>query len=165
MDDILDKIWFQHQGPNFHEKLSPVFYSDLMPFRPKNYILSRIKTENEYKKILGIKSSRSFLYASVFGFNKLDDPKTDYPGYTFFFKMDRRQIDSCLFGLIDRKYSIKLKPGASHLLYCLYKWLKIKNDVSIVYDDALKEYVDPRVEVMIPFSVEWDYMIPQEEDR
>jgi hypothetical protein len=160
-----DGIWFQHESSDLFNVLKVISYDKLKNIRDDNYpIDSRKNTEDKYRKILNIKTNNmSFLYATPVKYNKFGSPK-DYPGYTYYFKLSDKDMEHCVFDIIDSKKwmdPMKGKEGFNHAVKIWkdninsFKQYKDK-DIGIIY---------PRIEVIISKPVYPTYVYPQQEDR
>lgn len=164
----LSQIYFQHHSPHELEMIKPQLYTVVIKgrSRPKEYLASRKLEEKQYKRILNIKdSNRSFTYASIVGFNKMEDP-LDYPGFTYYFRLNKQQVNNTLFGIVsgDPKYDITPSKGLKALKRCLNHWHKYNKLYHSVEDDIVG-IIDPRIEVIIPYSVIPEYAILEVEQR
>lgn len=145
---ILDDLVFQHQTRKDLDVLSPQTYDEIARERKNpDYIESRIETEKEYHEYIGDDSdpSKSFVYATIVGYNKMDD----FPGNTYYFKLDKEQISKCLFMVGD--YGPVL--GIVGLHGSLNYW-KENVDSLTDFEDENIGTIQPRIEVIIPFDVE-----------
>lgn len=157
-------VWFLHQSPKKLTVLNPLSYKELAKVRDTDYpIEDRIEEESEYRELTNQHKSISFLYATIVGYNKFESPKS-YPGYTYYFKLSDEQINNCVFTIIDKKEWMDPTKGKKGYK----KALKIWDENSTEFKRSTKKGVGtiyPRIEVVIPFSVEPELKIPREEDR
>ena len=163
---------FRHTSPYKLSVLHPLTYMDLAKSRgedmPKpelvNYMKTRLNTEVEYHKLLpDHPKNHSFLYATIVGFHKME-PASAYPGFTYYFTMNSSQIENCLFEVIDVEHSYPATHGLSGLELTKRHWERFKHQMKPTPDEWFGT-IDPRVEVVIPFSVKPFGFVPQEEDR
>lgn len=169
----LSEIFFQHHSPHKLSIITPQSYKriseqrsdDMPPDDLKEYIDDRIIEENKYRKILEINDEgKSFTYASVVGFNLMEDP-LDYPGFTYFFHLTKEQIDKTLFGLVGNKdFTMSPELGLPALKKCLKAWKDHKDDL-ISYEDDILGWIDPRIEVVIPYVIIPELVIVEIEQR
>lgn len=171
----INDLWFQHHSPYELDVLKPLSYSELEKLRSedlpddnvKQYIQERKETEFNYRKLLNSKDESSFLYATIVGFNKMEDA-LDYPGFTYYFKLTADQIDNVIFELIageNKKDNIKADVGKQSLIKCLNFWIENEKGFKSYYDNVLQGDIDPRIEVIINFEVKPESFIPEIEQR
>lgn len=162
--DYPELLWFRHASPYKLEIIKPLTYKKLKEIRDNYDLKSRIEEEKEYHSILKTDDNKSFVYATICNYHKMDDPNI-YPGYTYYFKLTKNQISKCLFGIVaDNKNSIPPKLGLSNLDKCINIW----NDNNTNYKNHREKgigIIQPRIEVIIPFPIKPDMYINQIEDR
>ncbi len=161
-----EDIWFRHCSPVWLPELTPLTYKELLEVRPDYNIDWRMKTEEQYHHMsTGVEHSPecSFLYATIVGHHDMGPPK-DYPGFTYYFKLNRAQIDRTLFEIIDANYRRKVSRGPNAMLSCMLEWDRNKH-LYRSYDEPDLGEVSPRIEVIIPFKVTPELYYPQQEDR
>lgn len=156
-------FWFRHQSPLWLSELRPLTYTELTDARPGYPIRDRKDTEKEYHRLTGQSDDTSFLYATVVGYHKMPDP-LEYMGYTYYFKLSDDQISQCVFEVADQREWMDPKQGKVGLEKALSIWNKHSDEMKS-YDDPEIGQIDPRVEVVIPFSINPSMYIPQIEDR
>lgn len=157
---------FQHHSPDFYATLKPVTYSELALTRTNPvYMTHRSQTESEYHELLSeYDRKKSFLYATVVGFNQME-PADAYPGFTYFFKLTPQQISDTVFEVVDGQFPSPPGRGQVALLAAISHWNKFER-LFASYDDPIAGgVIDPRIEVVIPFEVEYFDFVPQIEDR
>lgn len=172
VEDLPDGIWFQHKSHLLiTSKLTPLTYTALASARPDYPIKVRIATEKVYHELLPDHDDGvSFLYATPVGYDKMPDALS-YPGYTYYFRLFPQQLGNCLFTIVDEythlhpsSPTMPLTRGSKGLKNAMKIW-DDKKDTMKPYEKKDFGTIDPRVEVVIPFSVTPTYFIPQEEDR
>jgi hypothetical protein len=161
----LNDIWFQHHSPLFLKEIIPQTYSVISKHRNKSYMTSRITEENNYKSLLQITDKNiSFTYATIVKFNKMESAK-DYPGFTYYFRLRSQQVENTLFGIISGgKTDSPPEKGVTSLKKCLLTWNEEKNNYSS-YHEENTGLIDPRIEVIIPYSITPELFFPEEELR
>lgn len=169
----LDEVLFQHHSPHKLSTLIPQTYKaiakqrsdDMSKADVETYIRDRVLEESKYKALLhDTDKEKSFMYATVVGFNMMEDP-LDYPGFTYFFRLSREQVEQTLFGIVGGKsIHIEPKPGMSALIDCLSIWNDKKKELFSYEDDILGQ-IDPRIEVVIPYIVVPELVIVEVEQR
>lgn len=160
----LKGLWFKHQSSKKLSILKPLSYKQLAASRDTDYpIEDRKDQEWVYKSLIHNSDKMSFLYATVVRYNKFEKP-SDYPGYTYYFKLTPDQIKHCVFTIIDKKTWMEPTLGKPGLKKAQAIWDKHK--------DKFKQYTEehvgviyPRIEVVIPLTVHPVMMVAQEEDR
>jgi hypothetical protein len=155
-------LWFRHQSPLKLDVLKPQTYKYIGKNRPEYNITTRINTEKPYHKLLGTASNQSFLYATIVGYNKMTQP-SEYPGYTYFFKLDKQQLKNTIFTIVAKDTEYPLATGQHGLEYMMTQYKKHLHEFKTSKVDGILIY--PRVEVIIPYSVDPLMVINQEEDR
>lgn len=162
---------FIHQTSEKFDVLKPLSYKELSSFRSADYILDRKKHEQEnyHTKVEGYDKEQSFLYASLASRSKLhaSDALLSYPGYVYYFKLTKPQIEKCIFeclGGINYKQK-KAQKGMTGLLSAIKEWDENSKSFKRYYDKVVGGYIEPRIEVIIPFEVEYIAYVPQVEDR
>lgn len=162
---------FVHVSSEKHDILRPMSYKDISSFRSADYILDRKKYEHEnyHSKIKDYDKDKTFLYASLASRSHLHNAEQllSYPGYVYYFKLTKPQIEKCIFeviGGINYKQGNPQK-GLTGLLNSIKEWDKNKSSFKRYYDKVVEDYIEPRVEVVIPFEVEYVAYMPQIEDR
>ena len=156
-------LWFMHQSSSKLSELKPLSYAQLEKIRPNYPIEHRKQEERNYKKLINNQADTSFLYATIVGYNKFDPP-TEYPGYTYYFKLNAKQIKNCVFDIIAKqKYMLPTK-GYAGLYNAITIWDAKNQSFKKGY---LKDVgvIQPRIEVIIPYTITPEYMIQREEDR
>lgn len=168
----LSELWFQHQSSQQLTVIAPQTYETIARQRArdmidiKEYISGRRQEEDAYRLSLGsVDDSMSFTYATITGFNYMENP-TDYPGFTYFFKIKPSQVENTLFGLVagDEQFNIEPERGLSALERCLSQWL-ISADLLHQIEDPIVGTIDPRIEVVISYPVVPELVIPEIEQR
>ena len=149
-------MWFIHQSAfGLFNIIKPQTYRHLRTFRSAKYLRKRKETEKEYNELRGEPNRElSYTYATVLGYTRMR-PEDDYPGYTYYFKLTKSQIDKCIFEVVDKKFNLEPIMGYKGLVECMKYW---KSHESQMKDNA-------RLEVVIPFNVTPAKYYPQEEDR
>lgn len=165
LETLINRIVFRHQSADFYPELKPVAYTEIAKHRESDeYMKDRIEGEKVYHTILGDNTpDQSFLYATVVGFHKMDNP-LDYPGYTYYFRLTPEQIQDTIFHVVYGKGSTKPMKGIIGLILALKLWKKHKARFKS-YDDPLIGQIDPRIEVVISYPVKYFKYVPQVEDR
>jgi hypothetical protein len=163
--DIIKKspLWFRHESPLALKVLRPLTYEELRQARPGYDVDARMETELPYKDLVSSDPNISFLYATICGFNKMESAES-YPGYTYYFRLSRKQIEQCLFGVVDKELNMVPVKGVAGLREAMGFWAENSNAMSMYMDPELGP-IDPRVEVIIPFAVHPERYVPQQEDR
>lgn len=131
------------------------------------YLKSRKEEENKYHKLLNSDKSKSFIYLTIVGFNKME-PALEYPGFTYYFKLSNEQIENTLFGVIAGKNkSLDVEPaiGKESLIKCLKHWYKFKDKMKSYEDDIVNGYIDPRIEIITQENIYPKICIPEIEQR
>jgi len=170
----LSEVWFQHVSPRRLDFLVPVTYTALLSARAgemglpaaERYVADRIVSEDRYRTALGIDNDvLSFTYATVVGFNSMEDPG-DYPGFTYFFRMSPAQVHRTLFGAVtgDPLLQVPMETGPRGLSQALEHWSRYSG-LFMPADDPDLGAVQPRVEVVFQFPVRPELFIAQQEDR
>lgn len=91
-------------------------------------------------------------------------PPTEYPGYTYYFKLTAKQIKNCVFDIIaNQKYMLPSK-GYAGLYNAIAIWEANNQSFKKGYTKDVG-VIQPRIEVIIPHTITPEYMIQQEEDR
>jgi len=156
-------LWFRHESPLDLSILRPLTYAELRDTRPDYDVDARMETELAYRKLVSQKADTSFLYATIAGFNKMEDPES-YPGFTYYFQLTNEQIERCLFGIVDKEQALEPQLGSKALHLAIGLWTS-KEDQMVAYEEPGLGLVNPRVEVIIPFEVRPTRYVPQQEDR
>jgi hypothetical protein len=157
-------IWFRHESPHWITRLRPLTYEELKVARPEYDVPERVKTEKQYHAMLPTHpENTSFLYATVTGCHKMPDP-LDYLGFTYYFKLTPDQVEQSIFDVVDRKTWMQPTVGAAGFRQAKEIWDAHSNEFKS-YDDPEIGQIDPRIEVIMPFSVSPLLYIPQIEDR
>lgn len=167
----INDLIFQHHSPHEFSIIEPQTYTSLKQSRIddlgddiETYIDDRKYQENKYRKKLKIKDNNlTFTYATIVGFNKMESA-LDYPGFTYYFKLNKNQIENCLFGIISKDFVTIPQKGMIGLRRAINNWQTFVKNLSLIDDDIL-EFIEPRIEVIIPFDVYPNSYIPQVEDR
>lgn len=159
-------LTFQHHSPNLYVNLRPVPYTQIAAERQSgDYVLSRYVHEQAYHRMVeGHDPTHSFLYATVVRRNKMQTA-AEYPGYTYFFKLSVPEIERCIFEVVDKKFPMAPQCGLLGLRSALAHWDSHRDDVQSYEDSVAEGIIDPRIEVIIPFKVEFFDFVPQIEDR
>lgn len=164
-EDLIESLIFQHHSPNFFEKLKPVSYSKNENSRTKEYWQERIVEEKQYHNLLTTyNKNNSFLYATIVGYNKMESAKS-YPGYTYYFKLSKNQIEKTIFRVSDKELSTKPSVGKDGLIKAIDFWKENKKEFKSYQDDIVEGKIDPRIEVVISFPVDYFDFVSQIEDR
>lgn len=159
----LASLTFRHESPYELTVLRPLTYDELRKTRPDYDVDARKETELAYKYLVNNGFETSFLYATISGYNKMESPD-EYPGFTYFFHLNYDHIDECLFGIVDKTHNIEPEKGIKALRKMIAFWDEHSDDMQS-YNDQELGWIDPRIEVIIPFSVKPSSFIPQIEDR
>ncbi len=166
------ELVFRHQSPFQLKELEPLSYKELKSSRgtdmPKKelekYLSDRIKEEKKYHNLIPeYPKDKSFLYATIVGYHKMESPMS-YPGFTYYFTLSDSQINKCIFHIVADKYEFEPIKGIKGLQTSLTNW-ELNYDQFKSSEDEWFDAVDPRIEVIIPFDVNFFGFIPQEEDR
>lgn len=171
----LSDIWFQHHSPRELDTLKPQSYyflqadrqDDLGKSEAAKYIEYRKKTEKQYHQLLDSSGNKSFIYATIVGFNKME-PADKYPGFTYYFQLTPKQIENVVFELVagqDESLDIKPAIGQSALSKCMKSWIVNYKKFKSYYSELVQGQIDPRIEVVIPFDVKPEQYFPEEEQR
>jgi hypothetical protein len=160
---VVSALWFRHESPLDLSILRPLTYDELRYTRPDYDVDARMETELSYRKLVSQKPGTSFLYATISGFNKMEDPES-YPGFTYYFQLTNEQIERCLFGIVDKEHALTPQLGSKALHIAIELWISNEQNMSS-YEEPGLGIVDPRVEVIIPFEVQPTSYVPQREDR
>lgn len=132
----------------------------------RRYVDDRIVSEDRYRIALGIEDDvLSFTYATVVGFNSMEPPE-EYPGFTYFFRMNPSQVGQALFGTVtgDPLLQLPMETGVRGLSQALTHWRRYSG-LFLPADDPDLGHVEPRVEVVFQFPVRPELFITQQEDR
>lgn len=157
-------LWFMHQSDKKLLKLKPMSYEELSDARGQQYpIKNRKDGELVYKSLTNNPENMSFLYATIVGYNQFDEPLS-YPGYTYYFKLSNEQIEQCVFTIIDKQEWMEPQLGKTGLKHAIQLWNKFNSKFELTTKRGVG-IVNPRIEVVIPFQVMPQLMIPQIEDR
>lgn len=156
-------VWFRHESPYELSTLRPLTYAELARVRPDYDVKARQRTEDAYRVLIPQSRGVSFLYATVVGFNRMEPPD-EYPGFTYYFQLTSAEINHCLFGIVDQQEWMPMQPGRAGMVRALGIWKSHTSAFRSYEEDGLG-LVDPRVEVVIPFSVTPSLYYPQIEDR
>jgi len=171
----LSDLWFQHKSPHKLESLEPQFYGTIVHDRTETmedadaltYILSRIRTEDSYHSLVKSDDNKSFIYATIVGFNKMESPD-DYPGFTYYFKLTRNQLKNTIFEVVagaDATLDVFAGVGHEALSECLKRWVSSSSEMERIWDEVLGADIEPRIEVIIPYPVTPLAYYPEEEER
>lgn len=163
------ELIFRHQSPNFYKELKSVSYNQIDINRENpEYLEDRIENEAMYHALLNHKNEQldtSFIYATIVGFHKMQSAKT-YLGYTYYFKLTPEQINDTIFQVVGQgPHTTNPIPGRKGLLAAIDYWLKHKNQLKPYYDAVVGGNIDPRIEVIIGYPVQYLDYVPQIEDR
>jgi len=156
-------LWFMHQSSSKLSELKPLTYTQLEKIRPNYPIEHRKQEERKYKKLINNPANTSFLYATIVGYNKFDPP-TEYPGYTYYFKLNAKQIKNCVFDIIAKQKYMPPTKGYAGLYTAITTWEAKNQSFKKGYTKDVGVIL-PRIEVIIPYTITPEYMIQQEEDR
>jgi hypothetical protein len=156
-------LWFRHESPHKLSLLRPLKYHELKKAREGYDVKTRQEFEDTYRKLTHTHHDVSFLYATVVGYNKMEAPES-YPGFTYFFQLDASQLAKCLFTIVDKKEWMEPTLGEDGLHKAQSLWKQHQSSMSAFKEEGFG-MVDPRIEVVIPFSVKPKQYYPQEEDR
>ena len=166
-----EPLVFQHQSSDFYPTLKPVSYDELAAMRNSpTYMQARRQTEEEYHDLLPeYDREKSFLYATVVGFNKMKSAEA-YPGFTYFFRLTPSQIGDTIFEVVDGeavdgKHPLRPGRGQPALSEALAHWQEYESQLRLSKHPVTGCTIRPRVEVVIPFEVEYFDYVPQVEDR
>lgn len=132
----------------------------------QRYVNDRIVSEDRYRVALGIQDDvLSFTYATVVGFNSMEPPE-EYPGFTYFFRMNPSQVGQALFGTVtgDPLLQLPMETGIRGLSRALTHW-RCYSGLFLPTEDPDLGNVEPRVEVVFQFPVKPELFITQAEDR
>lgn len=130
-----------------------------------DYMADRVAEEKKYHALMwDYPTDESFLYATIVGCHKMDTP-TSYPGFTYYFTLSKEEIELCVFEVVADKAGTKPKQGLASLLACVRYWNANKDNLHVSEDEWFKEGIDPRIEVVIPFSVKPFAHFPEKEQR
>lgn len=169
-------LWFQHKSPHgpfnrlesqTYETLIDQRSEDMDPENAVYYVEEREEHETLYHEMLGSDASHSFTYATVVGFELMESPE-DYPGNTHYFKLTIQQLNECVFELVAGKdHTLDVEPsvGVKGLLACVTAWSAHFEEYESYQDDVVGGTIDPRIEVIIPFTVEVLAVYPEKELR
>ena len=166
VQSVLAGLTFQHHSPNLYVNLQPVTYTQIAAERSNSdYMLSRLTHEQEYHRMVEDHDpTLSFLYATIVRRNKMESA-AEYPGYTYFFKLSLPEIERCVFEVVDEKFPMAPQLGLLGLQSALAHWDSHRDEVKSYNDSVVDGLIDPRIEVIIPFKVEFFGFVPQIEDR
>jgi hypothetical protein len=169
----LSELVFRHQRPHQLEVIRPQTIAQVQKYRSedmsssdlKTYMDDRINSENYYSNLINKPKEMSFTYASIVGFNKMEDP-TKYPGFTYFFKITPKKLDETIFELVSGKDELDIMPatGLNALEQCMKQWIAHHEEFSGHADNILG-WIDPRIEVVISYDIIPFAMIPEVEQR
>lgn len=163
---------FRHQSAYKLDNLEPITYRELKQVRSEempedvleDYLKTRLKTEKVYHRLLPAHPmNRTFLYASVVGYHKMESPLS-YPGFTYYFTLTEQEIENCLFEVVDAEFPMQPSKGLAGFKNALTFWDLHKENLKSSPDDFFG-MIDPRIEVIIPFPVQYFGFVPQVEDR
>lgn len=128
-------------------------------------MFSRKNTEKHYHKLFkSTSNNQSFTYATIVGFNYMDSV-LEFPGFTYYFKLNNKQIENTIFEVVDKKYNLQPKLGLNGLSNALEFWISNIGKFSEYHDDVVGGIIKPRIEVVIPFDVKYFDFVPQIENR
>lgn len=156
-------LWFRHESPYWLNQLKPLSYQELQAKRPEYDVAARMSTELEYHRMTRQNDDTSFLYATIVGMNQMEPPE-EYPGFTYYFQLSEMQIQSCLFDIVDKHVWMSPAIGDNGLHMAIDIWSKHSGNFQSYAEKGLG-VIDPRIEVIIPFSVQPLQFFPQVEDR
>jgi len=161
----LKDLIFRHQSSDFFETLRPISYEKIALMRDsEEYMQSRKDTEKHYKNLLNLSDMKnSFLYATVVGFHKMEHPST-YPGYTYYFKLNRSQIETTVFEVVDAVHNMEAGVGFKALENALNFWNTQKSTMKS-YEDEIAGLILPRIEVVVSYPIQYSKYVTQIEDR
>lgn len=170
----LSEIIFRHQSPHELDIISPQTYSQIKEYRSENmsvddletYMKDRIEVENKYYDLINQSQEVSFIYATIVGFNNMEDP-TEYPGFTYYFKITPEKLKKTIFELVagkDIKMNLEPDVGIHALENCLKAWNANKQNFTPATDSILGT-IEPRIEVVLSYDITPYAMIPEVEQR
>jgi hypothetical protein len=165
----LDSLIFRHQTSDYFDVLKPVPYERISEIRDsEEYMKSRLETEDMYRALLekkgvSIPRTTSFLYSTLVGYHKMEHPSS-YPGYTFYFKLTKEEIEKTVFEVVDKRFTLGPKVGLKALEDCMRFWNSRKKQMSS-YEDEVAGLIYPRIEVVISYPVYPYKFVTQIEDR
>lgn len=163
---LSETLVFQHQSPNFYSRLEPTTYSDVGSSREnEEYMDDRIAQEDHYRTMLPwAEEDQSFLYATLVDSNRMELPSS-YPGYTYLFALSPDEIELCAFEVVDANSPKPAQQGLKGLLSMLEHWESLRGSQESYFDPIVGGEIDSRIEVIIPFEVEYFDYVAQVEDR
>ncbi len=105
--------------------LKPVSYEEVAAQRKSTeYMTDRVATEKPYHDLLPeANQDQSFLYATLVGYHKMDNPTT-YPGFTYYFHLDLAQVEQTVFHVVYGDKSTKPTKGLNGLVVAMNLWKK-----------------------------------------
>jgi hypothetical protein len=165
-------VVYRHQSPFDSKILKPLSYKELeksrsldMPTKElEQYMSDRIKEEQGYHRLLkGYPKENSFLYATIVGCHKMESPM-DYPGFTYYFTLSDEQLSNVIFHVVADENISTPKLGVEGFKAAINYW-KDNKDELVSSEDEWFDAIDPRIEVVIPFSVKPFAHIEEEENR
>jgi len=130
------------------------------------YVADRRRAERAYRRALrSIDDDVSFVYATVVGFNSMA-PASEYPGFTYYFRLRHQELNGCLFGTVtgDPSLDVALETGKRSLERCLTQWAEL-GPAFVPFEDPIVGLIEPRIEVIIPFAVRPELYYPEAERR
>lgn len=163
------QLIFRHQSPLHLKELRPLTYEELKISRSvdmseqglEEYLSDRIKQENIYRQqIPEYQNNKSFLYATIVDYHKMEHPLS-YPGFTYYFNLSDQELEQCIFHIVADKHEYEPIKGLVGLEKCLSEWSMNSNNFQSLSDNLLGT-IDPRIEVAIPFKVNFFGFIPEE---
>jgi hypothetical protein len=170
----LSEVVFQHQSPRQLSIITPQTYSQIEEYRGENmdkedlaiYLRDRVKVEDNYHNLIETSEDKSFTYASIVGFNKMESV-LDYPGFTYYFNIKPKQLEETIFELVagkNKEYDLRPQVGFDGLENCLKHWV-LNSAHFKPYEDDILGFIDPRIEVVIGYDITPFAMIPEIEQR
>jgi len=156
-------MWFRHTSPYALAELKPLSYDELEKVRPDYDVEARKRTEKKYHRLAHTNPDTSFLYATMVGFHQMEDVLS-YPGYTYFFKLELWQLPECIFDVVDQKKWMEPTKGIAGYTLARDIWTRHRREFKPYEEEGLGT-IEPRIELIIPYSVKPKLYVPQEEDR
>ena len=171
----LSDLWFQHHSPHKLNILKPQNYSYLLKDRAeklgksgaRDYVEHRKETEAHYHYLLNSDKNKSFIYATIVGFNKMKSAN-EYSGFTYYFKLKPKQLNNVVFELVagkNKNLDIDPAVGKDALVNCMKSWINNYKKFKPYYSELVKGNIDPRIEVVVPFNIEPISYFPEVEQR
>jgi len=170
-DFDLEDLVFIHLSSDYYSNLRPITYKEVAKNRSSEYMKDRKSHEKKHyhPKLKNHDSNRSFLYASLASRSKLHDLDSllKYPGYVYYFKLTTSIINDCIFEVCGGKDYKQKEPmkGMTGLKSAIKEWDNNSKNFKRYYDNVVGDYIEPRIEVVIPHQIKPFAYIPQIEDR